>query len=171
MTILFRDLLTFKALAFYQESCGFNYFLPQNSKLSGTKMSRLVSVVGWKKVAVFRNMTRHVTFHEQQECGYGFPSLCLATCASADVSEWFLSTSGEEHLTKYVLRPLHTGQFDPIIVNLTKKSMARLTRKGITHTRIPLINCYGMYFPITGPIWYWINWPGQGKICLASWKR
>ena len=37
----------------------------------------------------------YVTFHEQQECGYGFPSLPLATRASADVSEWFLSTSGE----------------------------------------------------------------------------
>ena len=28
-----------------------------------------------------------VTFHEQQECGYGFPSLPLATSASVDVSE------------------------------------------------------------------------------------
>ena len=37
----------------------------------------------------------NVTFHEQQECGYGFPSLPLATRASADVSEWFLSKSGE----------------------------------------------------------------------------
>ena len=30
---------------------------------------------------------KYVTFHEQQECGYGFPSLPLATRASADVSE------------------------------------------------------------------------------------
>ena len=29
----------------------------------------------------------YVTFHEQQEHGYGFPSLPLATRASADVSE------------------------------------------------------------------------------------
>ena len=29
----------------------------------------------------------YVTFHEQQECGYGFPSLPLATSASVDVSE------------------------------------------------------------------------------------
>ena len=33
-------------------------------------------------------------FHEQQECGYGFPSQPLATCASAGVSESFLSTRG-----------------------------------------------------------------------------
>ena len=31
--------------------------------------------------------TWNVTFHELQECGYGFPSLPLATRASADVSE------------------------------------------------------------------------------------
>ena len=29
----------------------------------------------------------YVTFHEQQECVYDFPSLSLATRASADVSE------------------------------------------------------------------------------------
>ena len=29
----------------------------------------------------------NVTFHELQECGYGFPSLPLATRASVDVSE------------------------------------------------------------------------------------
>ena len=38
------------------------------------------------------DLAKYVTFHEQQECGYGFPSLPLATRASADVSEWFLST-------------------------------------------------------------------------------
>ena len=37
----------------------------------------------------------NVTFHEQQDCGYGFPSLPLATRATGDVLEWFLSTSGE----------------------------------------------------------------------------
>ena len=31
----------------------------------------------------------YVTFHEQRKCGYGFPSLPLAMCASADVSECF----------------------------------------------------------------------------------
>ena len=30
-------------------------------------------------------LVRYVTFHEQQECGYGFPSLPLATSVSADV--------------------------------------------------------------------------------------
>ena len=34
-------------------------------------------------------------FHEQQECVYDFPSQSLATCASAGVSELFLSKSGE----------------------------------------------------------------------------
>ena len=34
-------------------------------------------------------------FHEQHSCGYGFPSQPLATCASAGVSELFLSKSGE----------------------------------------------------------------------------
>ena len=33
-------------------------------------------------------------FHEQQECVYDFPSQSLATCASAGVSELFLSKSG-----------------------------------------------------------------------------
>ena len=33
-------------------------------------------------------------FHEQHSSGYGFPSLLLATCASAGVSELFLSTRG-----------------------------------------------------------------------------
>ena len=31
-------------------------------------------------------------FHEQHSIGYGFPSLLLVTCASAGVSELFLST-------------------------------------------------------------------------------
>ena len=35
------NLMFTKALAFYQESCGFNYFLPKNSQV--TKMSRLQS--------------------------------------------------------------------------------------------------------------------------------
>ena len=63
----------------------------------------------WKKFS-YRNYTHkawnwdglyscgglgNVTFHKQQECGYGFPSLPLATRASADVSEWFLSASGK----------------------------------------------------------------------------
>ena len=34
-----------------------------------------------------------VTFHDQQECEYAFPSLSLATRAWADVLEWFLSKS------------------------------------------------------------------------------
>ena len=33
-------------------------------------------------------MGKYVTFHEQQECVYDFPSLSLATCASADVLEF-----------------------------------------------------------------------------------
>ena len=33
-------------------------------------------------------------FHEEHTCGYGFPSQPLATCASAGVSELFLSTPG-----------------------------------------------------------------------------
>ena len=35
-------------------------------------------------------------FHEQHSSGYGFPSLLLVTCASAGVSELFLSTSKHE---------------------------------------------------------------------------
>ena len=34
-----------------------------------------------------RERDRYVTFHEQQEYGYGFSSLPLATRTSADVSE------------------------------------------------------------------------------------
>ena len=34
-------------------------------------------------------------FYEQQEYVHDFPSLSLATCASAGVSELFLSTSGK----------------------------------------------------------------------------
>ena len=38
-------------------------------------------------VLFLHELLQYVTFHEQQECGYGFPSLPLATRASADVSE------------------------------------------------------------------------------------
>ena len=40
----------------------------------------------------------YVTFHEQLECGYGFPLLALATHASAGESECFLSTRGNKPL-------------------------------------------------------------------------
>ena len=40
-----------------------------------------------KKYWIYTELHLYVTFHEQQECGYGFPSLPLATRASADVSE------------------------------------------------------------------------------------
>ena len=35
------------------------------------------------------------TFQHWQDFVYGFSSLTLATCASGDVKEWFLSKSGE----------------------------------------------------------------------------
>ena len=35
------------------------------------------------------------TFQHRQDCVYGFSSLSLATRASRDVKEWFLSKSGE----------------------------------------------------------------------------
>jgi hypothetical protein len=38
-------------------------------------------------------------FHEQQACVYDFPSQSLAMCASAGVSELFLSTRGFATLT------------------------------------------------------------------------
>ena len=38
-------------------------------------------------VLFLHELLQYVTFHEQQECGYGFPSLPLATRASSDVSE------------------------------------------------------------------------------------
>ena len=34
-------------------------------------------------------------FLQQLSCGYGFPSLIHVWIASADVLEWFISTSGE----------------------------------------------------------------------------
>ena len=49
-------------------------------------------------------LCRNVTFHEQQECGYGFPSLPLATRPSADMSEWFLSLSGKALAEAHVAR-------------------------------------------------------------------
>ena len=57
--------------------------------MAGTNKSEIWKKM--KKTPTFKN----VTFHEQQECGYGFPSLPLATRASAAVSEWFLSMSGK----------------------------------------------------------------------------
>ena len=38
-------------------------------------------------VLFLHELLQYVTFHEQQECGYGFPSLPLATRVSADVLE------------------------------------------------------------------------------------
>ena len=50
-------------------------------------------------------MKGYVTFHEQQECVYGFPSLPLSTRASADISEWFLNKSGEAKCTSVTVIP------------------------------------------------------------------
>ena len=46
-----------------------------------------------------------MNFHGQQECVYGFPSLPLATRASADVSEWFLEKNGEAKCISVIVVP------------------------------------------------------------------
>ena len=54
-------------------------------------------------------MNEYVTFHEQQECGYGFPSLPLATSASEDVSELvFLKARVARHTWPEVVMGNHT---------------------------------------------------------------
>ena len=59
--------------------------------LTGRKLSR-----DRKKIQSFAKITiegidvpflQYLTFHEQKECVHDFPSISLATCASADVSE------------------------------------------------------------------------------------
>ena len=52
----------------------------------------VVLILGYALCAV--SINGNVTFHEQQECVYDFPSLSLATRASADVSE-LVFKSGE----------------------------------------------------------------------------
>ena len=44
----------------------------------------------------------YVTFHEQQECVYDFPSLSLATGASADVSELVFKQEGLSKKNFYI---------------------------------------------------------------------
>ena len=50
------------------------YYNPLQGNYRVELLHREISVV----------ITGNVTFHEQKECGYGFRSLLLATCASAD---------------------------------------------------------------------------------------
>ena len=71
----------------------------------------------------------YMTFHYQQKCVYGFPSLHLVTRASADLSKWFLSKSGK----KFIL-----------IVFIFLHQLYQVTWKAFLQTRNPLINRYGM---------------------------
>ena len=58
---------------------------------SGQRELKFVQV---KKLQIAWLNLYGMPFHEQHSIGYGFPSLLLVTCASAGVSELFLSTRG-----------------------------------------------------------------------------
>ena len=58
---------------------------------SGQRQLKLAQV---KKLQIAWLNLYGMPFHEQHSIGYGFPSLLLVTCASAGVSELFLSTRG-----------------------------------------------------------------------------
>ena len=49
-----------------------------------------------------------MTFHEQQECGYGFSSLPLTIRVSTDVLEWFLAWVAKPRVLKNILTLRHT---------------------------------------------------------------
>ena len=75
----------------------------------------------WKKllhINSHHSTNLNVTFHEQQECGYGFPSLPLATRASADVHEW----RSHECLKNILTHPLRHTWPEVVMGNHTHTS-------------------------------------------------
>ena len=74
----------------------------------------------------------NVTFHEQHSSGYGFPSLLLATRASADVSELVFKHEwrSHEYLKTIPTHPLRHTWPEVVMENHTRSSAVH----GKSHT-------------------------------------
>ena len=83
---------------------------------------------------------QYVTFHEQQECGFGFPSLLLATRASADVSELVFKHKWRSHecLKTIPTHPLRHTWPEVVMGNHTRSSAVhgKSFHKGLTKRSI-----------------------------------
>ena len=81
-----------------------------------------------------------VTFHEQHSIGYGFPSLLLATRASADVSELVFKHEWRSHecLKTIPTHPLRHTWPEVVMGNHTRSSAVhgRSFHKGLTKRSI-----------------------------------
>ena len=78
------------------------------------------------------------TFHEQQECLYGFPSLPLATCASVDVSKCFLSKSGKAKCISVIVVPYFDSKYKREFAHGEK--ITKRQKKNLSTCPIQLIN-------------------------------
>ena len=94
--------------------------------LNQSPISTVFSIVrfpGGTKTVLSRELL-YVTFHEQHSSGYGFPSLLLATRASADVSELVFKHEWRSHkcLKTIPTHPLRHTWSEVVMGNHTRSS-------------------------------------------------
>ena len=106
--------------------------------------SLLFAKIGWKDLPENNQMVisyckiciHNGTFHEQHSIGYGFPSLLLATRASADVSELVFKHEWRSHecLKTIPTHPLRHTWPEVVMGNHTRSSAVhgRSFHKGLT---------------------------------------